>query len=100
MRAAFFELSVCEMTQREEHEAIISERLLAADVALLEDHNVSDEFMTLLAAEHAARCETFAKAIEPTLGRAFLLVAAGALLSAAKQIDGASVPTDEIIHVR
>lgn len=87
------------MTQREQFAATITERVLQTDIALLEDHNVGDEFISLLAAEHAARCETLSKMIEPTFGRALLLVTAGALLAAAKQIDGATVPTGEVIHV-
>jgi len=86
------------MTQSEMRADAV-ERILQTDVALLNDHNVSDDFMSFLAAEHAARCETLAKCIEPTLGRAFLLVTAGALLAAAKQIDGATVQEPEMIHV-
>jgi len=79
--------------------ADVADRILGTDIALLNDHDVGDDFMSLLAAEHAARCETFCKAIEPTRGRALLLVIAGALLSAAKQIDGATVQTAELILV-
>lgn len=85
------------MTQREQINADIVERVLATDVELLNDHNVSDDVVSLLAAEHAARTETLAKMIEPTLGRALLLMISGALLSAAKQIDDATVVAPELI---
>lgn len=82
-------------TQAQEEDA--RERILQADIALLNDHNVGDGFMSLLAAEHAARCETFCKAIEPTAGRALLLVIAGALLTAAQTIDAKTVQEPEIV---
>jgi hypothetical protein len=85
------------MTQREQINADIVERVLATDVAILNDHNVSDEVVSLMAAEHAARCETLSKMIEPTLGRALLLVTAGALISAAKQITDATVVEAELV---
>lgn len=75
------------------------ERILQTDVALLNDHNVSDEVMSLMAGEHAARSEALAKCINPTLGRALLLTIAGALLAAARQVEAATVPTAEIVHV-
>lgn len=77
--------------------AEITERLLLTDVDLLNTHNVSDDFMSTLAAEHAARTETLAKAIDPTLGRPLLVMVAGALLAAAKQIEDASVMEPELI---
>jgi hypothetical protein len=87
------------MTQRTEQIADITERVLQTDIALLNDHNVSDDFMSLLAGEHAARFETLCKAINPSLGRALLLTAAGAMLAIAKQIDGATVQEPELVHV-
>jgi hypothetical protein len=85
-------------TQTQENEA--RERILQTDVELLNAHNVGDDFMSLLAAEHAARVETFCKAIEPTLGRSLLLVTAAALLAAAKQITDATVQQPELINVQ
>ncbi len=76
----------------------IERRVLETDIAILDEHNVSDDTMSLLAAEHAARVETLSKMIEPSLGRAFLLVVAGALLSAAKQIDAATTIEPEVVH--
>lgn len=73
------------------------ERILQTDIGLLNDHNVSDDVMSTLAAEHAARTETLAKAIDPTLGRPLLVMIAGALLSAAKQIDAATVMQPELV---
>jgi hypothetical protein len=73
----------------------IDDRILAADVELLNDHGVSDTVVSHMAAEHAARSETLAKMIEPTMGRALLLMISGALLSAAKQIDAATVTQPE-----
>lgn len=67
-------------------DADIDERILATDVELLNDHGVSDTVISKMAAEHAARTETLLKMIEPTMGRAMLLMISGALLSAAKQI--------------
>jgi hypothetical protein len=85
------------MTQAFQADAV--ERILQTDIALLNDHNVSDGVMSFLAAEHAARCETLAKAVEPTLGRSLLLIAAGALLDAAAQITDATVQQPEIFNV-
>lgn len=92
-------MSACSTTQQSQFEEEVRERILQNDIAILNDLNVSDDVMSVLAAEHAARCETFAKAIEPTLGRALLLVAAGALLAAASQIDSATVQEPELVHV-
>lgn len=75
----------------------IREALLATDVTLLNEINVSDETMSLMAGEHAARVETLGKAIEPTLGRSLLLMVAGRLLAAAKQIDLATVLHPELV---
>ena len=52
---------------RDQTTADVTERLLQTDIGLLNDHNVSDDTMSILAAEHAARTETLAKAIDPTL---------------------------------
>lgn len=80
-------------------EDYIREQLLQGDIAILNEHGVRDNVLSLLAAEHAARCETFAKMVEPTLGRAFLLVAAGALLAAAEQIAAATFQEPELTTV-
>lgn len=90
-------MSACETTQALEEE--IRERILQSDIAILNDRGVGDSVLSLLAAEHAARCETFAKMIEPTFGRSFLLVCAGALLSAANQITDATVQEPELVNV-
>ena len=82
---------------RDQTTADVTERLLQTDIGLLNDHNVSDDTMSILAAEHAARTETLAKAIDPTLGRPLLVMIAGALLSAAKQIDAATVMQPELV---
>lgn len=86
------------MTQPE-IEREVEDRILRCDVDLLNDLNVSDDVMKIMAAEHAARSMTLAKAIEPTLGRAFLLIAAGALLSAADTIAKNSFQEPEVVHV-
>ncbi|HIV78909.1 hypothetical protein [Sphingomonas melonis] len=83
---------------RDQTTADVTERLLQTDIGLLNDHNVSDDTMSILAAEHAARTETLAKAIDPTLGRPLLVMIAGALLSAAKQIDAATVMQPELVQ--
>lgn len=85
------------MTQsREDYAKRITDDLLAGDVSLLEELNTSDGVIELMAAEHAARTETLAKMIEPTMGRALLLMISGALLSAAKQIDAATAEQPEL----
>lgn len=76
----------------------VAERILETDVELLNEHNVSDNFMSTLAAEHAARVEALAKAIEPTLGRALLVMVCGALLKAAKQIEDATTMQPELMQ--
>jgi hypothetical protein len=87
------------MSHTHEQEAEVREQVLQGDVALLNANNVSDNFMSLLASEHAARVETLCKAIDPSLGRALLLVTAGALLAAARQIDAATYQEPELTHV-
>lgn len=91
-------MSECEVTQTVECE--IRERILQSDIAILNDRGIGDEVLSLLTAEHAARCETFAKMIEPSKGRAMLLVIAGALLSAVKQIDAATIQEPELVVLR
>lgn len=86
-----------ETTQSLEDE--IRERVLQTDIAILNEHGVGDKAIALLAAEHAARCETFSKMIEPTFGRSILLLVAGAMLAAADQINDATIPEQEIVHV-
>ncbi|SFJ51449.1 hypothetical protein SAMN03159338_1624 [Sphingomonas sp. NFR04] len=73
------------------------EAILHTDIELLNKHNVSDDTMSIMAAEHAARTETLAKAIDPTLGKALLLMIAGHLMKAAKQIDAATVQEPELV---
>lgn len=73
--------------------------ILAADVTLLNDLGVSDDVMSVMAAEHAARCKALALIVEPSLGRALLLMLSGALLTAAKEIDAATVQEPELINV-
>lgn len=80
-------------------EKIVEEQVLQCDVALLNEHGVGDDVLKTLAAEHAARSVTLAKMIEPTLGRAFLLVAAGVLIEAAKAIDANTFQEPELVNV-
>lgn len=84
------------MTHTAEYD--IQERILKTDIAVLNDHNVSDHILSLLAAEHAARCEALSKIIDPTMGRALLLMIAGALMGAAEQIENATTPGSEIVY--
>ena len=74
-------------------------RYLNADIALLNRHGVADDVMSLMASQHAARTETLAKAVDPTLGRALLLMISNQLLEAAKEIDAATFQEPEIVHV-
>lgn len=90
-------MSACETTRTLEEE--IRDRILQSDIGILNDRGVGDNVTSLLAAEHAARCETFCKMVEPSFGRSILLVAAGALLAAARQIEDATVQVPEVIHV-
>lgn len=76
----------------------VEQGIIQADVALLNEHNCSDETMSVMATEHAARVEALSKMVEPSLGRALLLTVAGALLAAAKQIDAATVQLPELTH--
>lgn len=75
----------------------VRDRILKADISLLNGINCSDDVMSTMAAEHAARCETLAKAIDPSLGRPLLVMAAKALLDAAKQIDEATTMQPELV---
>lgn len=84
---------------REALVARIRDRILKTDIKLLNGANVSDDTMSLMAAEHAARTETLAKAIDPTLGRPLLVMIAGALMKAAQQIDEATTMQPELVHV-
>lgn len=80
-------------------EKSIEEQVLQCDVALLNEHGVGDDTIKTMAAEHAARSATLAKMIEPTMGRAFLLVAAGVLMNAAKDIDANTFQEPELVSV-
>ena len=82
--------------QIEEH---IEESVLQNDITILNDLNVSDQVMKTLAAEHLSRSVTLAKAVEPTMGKALLLTAAGVLISAAKEIEAATYQEPELINV-
>jgi hypothetical protein len=87
---------------REERRSFIKqagESYLQADIALLNEHNVSDDVMALMAAEHAARVETLARAVDPTLGRALILMIANLFLQNVKDMDAATVQEPEIVHV-
>lgn len=79
--------------------ADIEERLMATDVGLLNDHNVSDATIMPLAAEHAARTEALLKLVDPTRGRAMFMMIAGHFLDAANQIAAATVQEPELMHV-
>lgn len=89
---------MCAMTQQE-LENTIETRVLQGDVFLLDDLGVGDQVMKTLAAEHAVRSVTLAKAIEPTMGRALLLTMAGMLLSAAKSIDAQTFQEPKLVDV-
>lgn len=85
------------MAAKTDIEGDVRERILQCDIAMLNDHGVSDEVLSIVSAEHAARCERICKMIDPSFGRAMLLMISAALLSAAKQIDDATVLEPEII---
>lgn len=70
--------------------------LLHTDISLLNQHGVADDRMALIAAEHAARVETLAKAIDPSLGRPLLLMVASALMAAATEIGDATFIEPEL----
>lgn len=80
-------------------EADVRERLLHTDIGLLNDHNVSDNTMMMMAAEHGARVETLCKAIDPTRGRAVALMIANHLLEIVKEIGAATTQEPELICV-
>jgi len=87
------------MTQnREQLVAGIRGEILKNDIRLLDTLGCGDDVMEILAAEHAARCETLSKMIDPTMGRVLLLMTARALLDAANQVSAATVPGDVVGH--
>lgn len=76
-------------------EAVIT----ATDADLLNELGVTDEVMSIMAAEHAARTKALLKLVDPTFGRALLLMLSGALLSAAKEIDAVTEQQPELVNV-
>jgi hypothetical protein len=80
-------------------EDFIRDSVIEADIAVLNDRGVGDKTIAALAGEHAARVETLLKMIDPSFGRAMLLLTARALLSCAQQIDAATYQEPELTTI-
>ena len=77
----------------------IEKRILDTDIVLLTDHGVSDDTMMTIAAEYAARTERLCKLMDPTRGKAMLLMVSKCLIDAGSQITAATVQEPELMHV-
>lgn len=73
-------------------ETEVREKILHADIKILQNMGCSDKTMEIMVAEHACRVETLSKAlVDPGMAKAMLLVLARKFLDCANEIDDRTV---------